>query len=314
MTVNTLSKFDRVTYNKYAGIRAIGSIPVSIKAFKTNFHLQRAAYLATSLESPSWGSIQSYDGAGISAGPFHWIAVYPSTLKQGPLFGIISKIRDSLGVIYADKNGSPHPEKNVNWKGLSSAFSKIGWYLSPDGVLRDSLGKPIPGDVIRNTFAPVNGLVPQSGQDRASAETWAILFHNLFSDSETYASQITCATQYLVEGQQKLELSTYQTLSKIKVMDSSILDDSHLKIDVDLAMCVYHAHSVNAPGIAAECLLFCQSKLISPNFSKILIQELMRKKYGNWDKRYVRTRLAAQSSGLWPSEMFVGSDAIMPKV
>ena len=304
---------NRVTYKSYAGIHCTGTIPVSIKAFQTNIHLHRAAYLATLLEAPQWGSVQSYDGAGISAGPFHWIAVYPSTMKQGPLFEILAQIRDALGVRNQDKNGAPQPEKNPQWKMMAEAFTKIGWYLTQDGILRDKLTRVVSGEAIRNAFAPSNGLVPQSGPNRVTAEIWAQLFHSLFSDPETYAAQINCSIEYLVAGQKKTELGVYRAITSANLQDISqisISGSAGLKLDLDLAMSVYHAHSVNAPGIAIKCLTACSPT--DPKFSAKLIRSLATTEYGNWDKRYVRTRKAAQESGLWPSEMFVGPNAIMP--
>jgi hypothetical protein len=55
----------------------------------------------------------------------------------------------------------------------------------------------------------------------------------------------------------------------------------------------------------------------SVEFARELILGLGNTKFGRWDDdirhgRYQRTRRVAKESGLWPEELFVGADAIMP--
>ncbi|MCZ2108032.1 MAG: hypothetical protein LC118_00410 [Dehalococcoidia bacterium] len=52
-------------------------------------------------------------------------------------------------------------------------------------------------------------------------------------------------------------------------------------------------------------------------FAKLLIQKLGNNPFGRWDDdirtgRYQRTRHHAMASGLWPTKLFDGPEAIMP--
>lgn len=313
----TYDKLGRVTYRqgKYAGIRIIGNDDVAVQDFAgvpglshPTSHMRRASCLATLLESPQWGTVQSYDNAGISAGPFHWIAHYPSSGKQGPIFGLLRAIELAC------------PDFIVSevWEMLYAE----GWYVATDGKLRSANdGSLISGKKIRDVVAAPKGFVPKVGPVKDRATKWALAFHNLMAREETQRPQIQYAIEYLTRGQAKLERQVYTSAVGVsKSADLGVIqtvgDDVPLiDLHTDLAMSVYHSHSVNAPGPAASVLKSALPSLKNADptvFAKRLIRGLAKKKYGAWDRRYTRTRKQAVATEMWPSSFFSGKSAIMP--
>lgn len=303
-------------YKKYSGLQINGNTAVErLTKYKYN-HMYRAFYLTVQLEAPQWGSVQSYDGAGISGGPFHYTAYSPGSKKQGSLFSLLRAIELGLGT-----------QQNKNLETLYTAFKKQNWFVARDGYLRRfNDGELIFGAEIRDTFAPPDGTVPEAGKHRVQAEYWAMLFHNLLGDSTTFHAQTEHAIEYLIHGQKSLEYKAYEklTLGEIDITTPEVLtvlsgnaaDRSKLTLEEDLAMCVYHSYSVNAPGPARKCL---QEAICDPNnISRKLIHLLGTSNYGRWHdtedgkNRYDRTRKAAIHLGLWPAWYFY-DDGIMPE-
>jgi len=295
-----MSKLVYLTYqDKYAGIKIAGDKPVVVPTGTTRqAHMQRAFYLMAQLEAPMWGSVQSYDGAAMSGGPAHWVAVLPRTMQQGPLFQLLRRIEMVPGA----------PVKPL-WDALAAE----GWYVARDGMLRDKKsGAVISGKAIRNAFTPQDGKVPQAGKDKLKAEKWALLFHDLLSDPKTFATQADHSIEYLIQGSEDLEMKAYrlfipklQSPERIGIEPGVVLPEP-----VDLAMCVYHAFTPNAPAIAKQCLEATLAKVgPKPNplyFAQTLITTLGTKKYGRWadvpgtkGSRYDATRTAVRASGLW---------------
>ena len=91
---------------------------------------------------------------------------------------------------------------------------------------------------------------------------------------------------------------------------------NHLTLEEDLAMCMYHSHSVNGPAPARTVLNnVLKRRNRGEDFARLLIWSLGTKKFGRWiTHRYPRTRSKALQSGLWPRRFFVGKGAIMPKI
>lgn len=310
MTYKSLS---RVTFRKgkYAGIRIFGATDVKAADFQgtrngLSKHMTRASYLATQLEAPQWGTVQSYDNAGMSAGPFHWIAHYPQSGKQGPIFGLLRAVELAC----------PDYILSDVWTMLEAE----GWYVATDGKLRSTKnGSLINGTKIRDVLSAPKGFVPKTGPGREKAEAWAVAFHELMCRPETMQPQIQYAIQYLTRGQSKLEGQAYKALVPGKLTDLGAIrvegeNCPLISKHADLAMAVYHSHSVNAPSPAASALRAALPALKNsgPQFAKRLIRGLALKKYGAWDKRYTKTRRIAQATGLWDSSFFKGETAIMP--
>jgi len=288
----------RVKYKQYAGMLVKGSNSVPLP--ETDLHMERAAYLAVQLESPKMGTVQSYDRCAMSGGPFHFTAIQPKAMVQGSLFRLLQHI-------YREAPCQTLTE-------LYDAFEFVNWYVTRRGDLRDiTTNELVPARIIRNIFTPMDGKVPKRGADYKQARYWAKLFHELLADPKTYRAQMEFAVQYLIKGQQRLEADAY-----FPDPPDLIRADREITLERDLAMCVYHAHSVNAPGIARRCLKWAYGQP-EENFAKALIWKLGRYKYGRWQdqkgkgrNRYDHTRVKAKASGLWHSTFFSGTKAIMP--
>lgn len=318
-------KMERVRYKKLHGIRIKSAIQVEMNQFNVHHsHMQRAAYLATMMEAPQWGSVQGYDNCGISGGPFHFIARFPRDGSQGPLFKLLRRIEQSIGDQFA-MNGQAEPTLNNNLGRLWHMLAGVGWYVATDGKLRSTLdGSVIGGNAIRDEFAPLRGKVPMSGWCRTQAEMWAKAFYQLLSDPLTYSAQIDYCIEWLNAGQKRLELGVYSKLMGVPVNHTQKLNNLCPDFDefsgaLDLAMCFYHDNSVNAPGAAASCLKkakpILNGKLTgdkAQRFAARLIKLLATKKYGAWGKRYIKTRRYAMASELWGPKLFKGRGAIMP--
>jgi hypothetical protein len=288
-----------ITYqDRYSGMKISGNKAVTTDFINKNGHMKRAFYITVQLEAPLWGSVQSYDGAGMSGGPLHFTAVLPRTMQQGPLFQLLRRIEMVPGA----------PVKPL-WDALAAE----GWYVAKDGMLRDKKsGAVISGKAIRNVFTPQDGKVPHTGTDRVKAEKWATLFSDLLSDPKTFAAQADHSIEYLILGSEEVEMKAYrlfipklQSPERIGIEPGVVLPDP-----VDLAMCVYHAFTPNAPAIAKQCLEATLDK-VGPKpfplyFAQTLIKTLGTKKYGRWadiqgtkGSRYDATRTAVMASGLW---------------
>lgn len=310
----TEKKAEWLKFKTWSGIRIKGTELVPVP--DSYLHIDRAAFLATSLESPKMGAVQSYDRAGISGGPFHFTAIQPKAMVQGSLFKLLRHLEVAAPCEALDE--------------LWAALLLQDWYVAKDARLRNaSTGKPISARAIRDKFAPPGGHVPkQRGPNRKKAERWARLFHNLLSDPATYIAQREFAAEYLMRGQRKFEAAFYAPYEFVSVRPDVYGDARNtlnvdISLDMDLALCVYHGHSVNAPGPAKKCLDATKKNFgkerLSPVAAAYLIWRLGRYKYGRWQdttdgrNRYDHTRIKAMKSELWPKSYFIGANAIMPK-
>jgi hypothetical protein len=248
----------------------------------------------------------------MSGGILHNIAVQPSDLSQGSFFTLLARVFGSATKASGD---------------VVKTLASIGWHVSPDGVLRDQAGLKVPGRSIRNEFSGPDGKVPKTGPDFYRAKMWAENFHKLFVNPDTWSAQSRYAAEWLAGGNRVNELKVYNYFAFPTVpmetagitLDSVIsLPVSLLPPEIDLAMCVYHAFSVNAPSIAMKCLASVKYTGVSAEqFAMKLIRALGTRKYGNWQdspgdgsNRYDRARRAVWArSDLWPLAM---SKKLMP--
>ena len=286
-------------YHNYSGILLRGTANVEIPIGSNKFnHMQRAAYLTSQLEAPTWGTVQSYDGAGISGSLCHFIACYPSTGDQGLLFSCINYIATKVDA------------KNQNLVALLQAVHDQNWTLVEKGVV-DASNKLISGRIIRNVVAPVNGTVPQVGPNREQADKWALLLHNLLADPATFAAQTEFTINYLLYGYQSKEKEIYDIFMgksdySVKELQAG-LEVGKLSFEADLAMCFYHSASVNAPGIAIKSLVKGNKETLAKN----IIRSLGTTQYGAWKERYTQARATAKASNLYPNSLFE-PNGIMP--
>ncbi|HEY5658271.1 MAG TPA: hypothetical protein VIY27_10845 [Myxococcota bacterium] len=277
-----------------AGALIHGTVPVTPDAFDLELHMHRAVYLTSALEAPKWGTVQSYDGAAMSGGLIHNIALMPKTMTQGSFFGLLRRIELTAR--------DPRPFQII-WRNLAAE----GCYVAQDGKLRRTdNGKLVSGRAIRALFTPPNGNVPKRGPHWETAKAWAIAFHELFTHRSTYLAQIDFAAEWMARGRGALEMSVYN--------DHGVGGDSPIGVraaalppDVDLAMAVYHSFSVNGPGPAGTALKRARDK---SDFARRLIRNLGTSSYGVWkEKRYAHTRRAVRKAGLWDAKLV---SALMP--
>ena len=268
-----------------------------VEPSRTDRHMARTFYLVSQLEAANWGTVQNYDGAGMSAGPLHVIAVYPSTGGQGPLWSMLRRI-------FSDSS-APAVEA------LRRRLGALGWSLGADGVLRDASGAAVSGATIREQLSGPNGRVPDSGPGHDRAKAWALAFHEAFVDPSSYPGQYEGTVDWLTAnfGSEADAYSKYvpalagKSDAEVKswVRTATL---GQVSPYLDLAMSVYHAFSVNAPGKAKQILdRVLAMNLDVKNFAKTLTKQLGDDSYGNWRERGRKTKIAAARSGLWPSDV-----------
>lgn len=274
----------------------------------TNLHLDRALYLISLVEvGGKFGLVQSYDGAAMSAGLEQKIAVLPKSLSQGTLWGMLLEIKTAI------KESDCPPLKK-----LIKALSDVDWFLDNAGILRHkNSGAEVTGSEIRNQFTPPDGKTPSSGPEWEQAARWATLFNELFNHPATFDIQISSAKKSLLLTNKASEYTAYKAVTGVE-NPSILVVDKNITKEQDLAMCLYHSHSVNGPVPAKDCLKNSRPDG-SRAWAKRLIRLLGTKKFGAWadttdgSNRYDRTRILAKNSGLWDESLFVGPDAIMPE-
>jgi hypothetical protein len=272
-------------------------------------HLSCAAWLTAEAEAPSYGFVQSYDGAGISAGLLHNILVFPKDLSQGDLGLLVRRMLDRM------------PDQHYDHAAIAFAaeVKSKAWTLSPDGKFRMPDGKLVPGAKLRDWAAPPDGRAPQSGANWEQASKVATLFHDLFTANAGRKVQEDFAIEWLARGNRTAELEVYRASTKHLDLDSAIsLPVKALPPEIHVAMCVYHSFSVNSPAVAAKCLAnTVQAHAPSPtDFAKMLIRELGTHGRDVWhdlpgdgNDRYDRTRVA-----LWGrADLFPGGRDLMPR-
>jgi len=290
----------------WSGCKISGKKEYTLVGNDTKDHMKRVLWLTAQVEGGGlFGSVQSYDGCGMSAGLEHCIGLYPKTMTQGSLWKLLREIE-----LYGSCN-----ELNILWDAFKTGPK---WYVDPKGVLRRwNTGQIIPAQEIRNVLSPPGGKVPNGGKDWEEAKRWAMLFHNLFSAENTFKVQINSGITNLINGNKRDEAEGYKKSTGVE--EPSLLEvGKNLSMEMDLAWAIYHSFSVNAPAIARQ-VLKSSNPDDSKDFPSRLIRLLGKKQYGNWtdtkgngSNRYDRTRIFAMRSGLWPQELFVGPTAIMP--
>jgi len=268
-------------------------------------HIWRGLWLTAMAEGGGkFGAVQSYDGAGISAGLEHKIGVYPRSMKQGSIWRLLREF-----------------ELHAPCQALDNLWSELKRdkkYIAQDGSLRHwETGRLITGAEIRDLVAPPGGRVPRKGPKWEKAEMWAVLFHDLFADEVTYQVQIDSAIESLVKGNQRVESAAYKETVGLE-HPTAIEFGKNISAEHDLAWNVYHSFSVNAPSMG-RIRLQASRPDASSEWPKRLIKTLGTTNYGRWHdtvdggNRYDRTRVFAIRSNLWPAELFNGPTAIMPR-
>lgn len=316
----------RITWGKYAGFRKVGTELISNEGRET--HLRRASWLTAMVESGGkFGCVINFDGTGITAGLHQAIAVYPRELRhpdknpandQGPLWKLLRLVR-------------PVTKTAELWRRLD----EIGWVIGRDNKVRfRETGEYVDGHTIREEFmGNAAGVVPVRGKGRMRATNWIEEFHDVFADSRTFNIQEEYGMEHFAKRADRAKFR-FCKQKEWQRWQSRTMDDLFYKgtsaelttfeeqPELDLALCMYWSHSVNAPGMALKVLCRALPKFtdagLSDTWPRRLIKLLGNTKYGRWDDdikngRYQRTRRYAADSGFWPERFFEGPKAIMPR-
>jgi hypothetical protein len=312
-------------------------------------HARRAVILTEAVETGRRvGSVFAADGTAMTAGRGQHILVYPKELANEDFDakddqGGLGKLLHTIEVCAP----SPALER------LFKAFKQEGWFLGRDGQLRwwgdgrakvkgkwipHSSGDIVHGAVLRDTITPLGGRVPSSGERWETAKRWALLFHETFKTKRSMDVQMDFEVEHLVyrtttRRYQFLPNRRRATVEQVVYGHSTYLVNIAVPRDItpqlDLAMCVFHSHTVNAPAIAyrklAEtikatgfsALNHRRSSTMEVDFARELLRRLAKAKYARWNEdiengRWARSRKRAMELGFWPPEFFrQGPDWLM---
>jgi len=319
---------------------AIYGVKLGAPSFTEN-HVKRAVLLTEAVETGRRsGSVFAADGTGMTAGRGQHILVYPKELAnedfnakddQGGLGSLLRNIEVCA------------PSKAL--ERLFKAFWDEGWYLAQDGKIRwlgngrskvanrwvDHLsGDIVHGAVLRDTITPKGGKVPSKGERWDIAKEWALLFHSVFKTPKSMVVQMGFEVEHLLyrtstrrfqfrqnRRRSTVEQEVYGTGSKNV---AELVVGSDITPQLDLAMCVFHSHTVNAPAIAYRKLRDAiRATGYQPSgmrgtraeiaFAFELLRRLANAKYGRWNEdvehgRWARSRARAREFGFWPREFF----------
>jgi len=302
------------------------------------FHAARAFWLTGEAETGNRvGSVMMADGTGFTIGIDQHIAVYPKELAhedfnaaddQGGAWALLAALEVA------------HAPVKVLWE----AFEQRGWYVAPDGTLRwiengdhkvqnrkleHRGGDLVHGAVIRDAVTPKGGRVTKVCE-KEQAREWAAMLHELTAHPRSRKVQESFGIKHLCNRvrTRKLRLAdhrrriTFQKAVYGTPTDIETIRMSDLGEHLDLALCVFHSYTVNAPAVAFRIMEESIRAMGWPgawlsdddarcNFALNLLTRIKAKKYGRWDKRWARTRKAAMDVGWWPEELFKRPAGIM---
>lgn len=283
-----------------SGPHAAGVEPFT-QPLRPELHAHRAVWLAGQLEAPRWGSVQGYDGCGMSAGLLHNTALLPggpAGLTQGSLWKLLDTMRK-------------HPASAADpaVKALLDRIAGCGWEIAGHGMLVGAgTLKPVAANAILKELSPPDGSVPQSGASWQRAASWAELFHAAFAAPATRAAQVEYAARWLSADRRGEEHRVYALFAP-GAPEFVELPAATLPPEMELAMCVYHAFSVHNPEHARSALAGALQKADAGDPGKLAraIVIALANRTPRWkEKRYPRTRAALQTAAaqaLWPAAL-----------
>lgn len=304
-----------VTFKSYSGFLVRGSVPVPPAPVDAP-HVVRTFGLLSRLEASNFGTVQSYDGVGMSAGPLHAIAISRS-FGQGPLWGLIAMIFE-----HAPAGACEEVDE------LRRFLAGHNVHVTPSGELAEPSGQKVRGQRIRDEILSTpDGRVPTSGPVFERAKEVALMFNRVFSAPVTFNAQQAFTIRWLLRGQEETESRAYAKYSATKVKQADVprflvsATAKDLGTALDLGMAVYHAFSVNAPAPAVSELRKAMVAADPQEFARRLIRGLGTKKFARWKdtpdnkNRYDQTRIAAEravdvnGAHLWSADLL---SALMP--
>jgi hypothetical protein len=232
-------KISYISFKKFKGLRIKGTVPYEPSPSFAEFHLERAFYLTSQVESGGkFGAVMSYDGTGMTAGLHQAIAVLPKTKEQGSLWKVMRRVELLPGDI---------PGRDKIWELLD----KEGMYLAQDCVVRDTrMGLPVVGEHLRRVLSGPDGVVPISGEVSERAEDFITAFHELFSSPATFRLQVEYGKEHFCKAAHRVKVTVGGTRPFIQ--DAVYGDDEISRVTVedlgyetDLAMSMYWSNGSN---------------------------------------------------------------------
>jgi len=283
-----------------SGPHAAGSEPFA-QPLQPGLHAQRAVWLAAQLEAPRWGSVQGYDGCGMSAGLLHNTALLPGG-HAGPTQGTLWKLLDTM-------KKHPGAAEAPALGALLGRLQACAWEIAPHGLLvgAGTLKAVTPSAILRE-LTPPDGSVAQTGSGWQRASSWALSFHEAFTEPATRAAQVEYAGRWLAADRRGDEHRLYALFTPA---GSELLELSAAALppEIELAMCIYHAFSVHNPEHARSALAAVLQRVDGSDpqkLAKALVVALANRT-PRWKlKRYPRTRAALRTDAaraLWPSAL-----------
>jgi len=330
-------KINHRTIGKYSGPVIYGTEVVKPPP-RNNGHAGRAFWLTGQVETGNrLGSVMMADGTGFTIGIDQHIAVYPRELAdedfnaeddQGGAWALLAALEVA------------HAPVRMLWE----AFAQHGWYVAGDGTLRwisggkhkvknrllhHKGGGLVHGAVIRDTVTPKGGKVVKVCQ-KEQAREWAAMLHELTSAPTSRDVQVSFGIKHLCHRvrTRKLRLAEHRRRVTLQQAvygsenDISVTSREHLGEALDLALCVFHSYTVNAPSVAFRLMeqtlratgwnsAWLEDDDRRTGFAVNLLAGLKAEKYGRWDKRWARTRKAAMAVGWWDGALFRRPTGIM---
>lgn len=305
-----------IKFGSYAGYRIKGSVPMGgLSDVDKDNHVKRACCITAQVESGGmYGSVMGYDGTGVTACLHQAVSIYPREVweadgkaedDQGPLWKIVKRINDA------------HPDV---CDPIMKMIDLAGWVLAADGSVRKKTGGFPSGKEMRiQLCGDINGVVPATGSVSEHVKRWMEAFAKVFSDPTTFSIQGASGEEFILKRAQRVATCTGKTIldAIYDGKDLVTLKASEMTEELDLAMCMFWSHSVNAPGKALERLNSAITGYGKPTepppkhltLPWLIIRRLGNCDYGRWEKgikngRYQRTRDEMMKSGLWSPELF----------
>lgn len=259
-----------VTYKQFSGIVLSGEEPVTTwRGMNKLNHLDRCVLLASQLEAPKWGTIQTYDGCGISGGILHHTATFPGKQDLGSLWPLLEAVEKQMGrpIIEAVQitGGVPH-------------FRATGVKLTGDNVR-----ELFTGTKEGRTATPVP-VVPMAN---------ATAVHLALRSDASKPAQVDAAKTWLTRMTGKLSLAG---IANIDIPLNRVAAKDFVPPGMELAVCVTRAFAVNNPAAARRCYTAAGSPL-KPDFIPALYRAFATD--GHWTNRLINTTNAAARLGLW---------------
>lgn len=258
-----------VKFKNYSGVVLHGTeVVTSWPGINTSLHLDRCVLLASKLEAPKWGTVQTYDGCGISGGILHHTATFPGKQELGSLWPLLAEVEKALGKPLLD---------GIDLHGGVPKFHATGVRLT--------------GNVVRELFTgSPQGLTASPIPEVVAHRIEAV--HDALTKDAAKPAQVAAAKAWLVTMTGRLELPAGKSdlpLGTLRVADFA--SDSH-----ELAMVVTRAFAVNNPAAAKTCFK-ATGPYYAPGFEERVYKAFAASP--KWSNRVANTVTAVAGLGLW---------------